>query len=342
MAASAEIIGASVGPEHVLETALGFWKSKALLSANELGLFTELGRGPLTLEALSARVGLHPRGARDFLDSLVALGFLEREGDVYSNAPAAAEYLDRAKSGYVGGILDMMNARGYRFWGSLTDALRTGRPQSDTGDGDPFDTLYSDPALARHFLSAMTGLSVLAGRALAAKFPWRKYATFADIGCAQGAVAVEVARAHTHLLGTAFDLEPVRPVFEEYAAAAGVADRVSFLAGSFFERPLPPADVLIMGHVLHDWDLETKRMLLAKAYAALPVGGVLIVHETLIDDERRRNSRGLLASLNMLIATPGGFDFTGADCQGWMRDAGFRDTRVEPLGGADAMVVAIK
>jgi hypothetical protein len=178
-------------------------------------------------------------------------------------------------------------------------------------------------------------------RSLAEKFPWSDYETFADIGCAQGAVAVEVARAHPHLRGTAFDLAAVGPVFSEYAEAAGVAGKVKFMAGNFFEDPLPPADVLILGHILHDWDLETKRMLLDKAYAALPVGGALIVHEMLIDDERTR-PMGLLASLNMLIETPGGFDFTGADCQGWMRTAGFRRTRVEPLSGADSAVVGIK
>jgi hypothetical protein len=343
MAATAESIATSVGPERIMEVAFGFAASKTLLSAAELDLFTELGGGPLTLDEISSRLGLHPRASRDFLDALVALGFLEREDGLYWNSPAAAAYLDRTQPGYIGGIIRMMNTRLYGFWGSLTEALRTGLPQSESRTcSDPFQKLYSEPALAKQFLSAMTGLSVLSGQALAEKFPWTKYSTFADIGCAQGAVAVEVARAHPHLRGIGFDLAPVGPVFSEYAAEAGVAGRVKFVTGSFFEDPLPRADVLIMGHILHDWDMGTKRMLLDKAYAALPVGGVLIVHEMLIDDERKYNPLGLLASLNMLIETPGGFDFTGADCQGWMRAAGFRSTLVEALAGADSMVVGIK
>lgn len=98
----------------------------------------------------------------------------------------------------------------------------------------------------------------------------------------------------------------------------------------------------MMGHILHDWDLETKRMLLAKSYEALPEGGALLVYDAIIDDERAKNAFGLLMSLNMLIESPGGFDYTGADCMGWMSDAGFRETRVEHLIGPDSMVVGIK
>ena len=187
----------------------------------------------------------------------------------------------------------------------------------------------------------MTGLSVLSGRTPAAKFPWTQYGNFVDVGCAQGAVPVQLALAHPHLVGAGFDIAPVAPVFEEYVRSFGLERRVAFRPGDFFNGPLPAADVLIMGHILHDWDLDTKRMLLAKAYAALPAGGALIVHEMLIDDDRRKPT-GLLSSLNMLIETPGGFDFTGADCRGWMRAAGFRETRVEPLSSWDSMVVGIK
>jgi hypothetical protein len=83
-------------------------------------------------------------------------------------------------------------------------------------------------------------------------------------------------------------------------------------------------------------------MLVQKCYDALPQGGALIVYEALIDDDRRNIAFGLLMSLNMLIETPGGFDFTGADCQAWMKQAGFRETRVEHLCGPDSMVIGVK
>ncbi|MGH6834535.1 MAG: methyltransferase [Methylocella sp.] len=333
----------AITPANIFKIGFGFWESKALLSAIELGLFTELAKGPADLATLSRRLSLHDRSARDFLDALVALKVLDREGGRYSNTAETDRFLDRAKPSYVGGLLEMANARLYGNWGLLTEALKTGRNQNEAKEsGDLFATLYADPDKLRGFLAAMSGVSLGAAQAIAAKFPWQDYKTFVDIGTAQGMVPVTIARAHSHLSGAGSDLPEVKPVFDEFIALHGMQERVKFLSGNFFTDPLPTADVLIMGHILHDWDLSQKRMLLEKAFAALPKGGALIVYESIIDDERRENAFGLLMSLNMLIETTGGFDYTGADCQAWMREAGFSQTRVEPLTGADSMVVATK
>ncbi len=332
-----------VTPDAILQLGLSFWGSKTLLSAVELDVFSALAQGPLDPETLRQRLGLHERSARDFFDALVALGMLEREGDQYRNTPATDQFLDRSKPSYVGGILEMANARLYPFWGSLTEGLRTGEPQNEAKvGGDLFETLYQDPQLLRQFAQAMTGISLGNAHVLAQTFPWQEYRSVIDIGCAQGGVPVQLALAHPHLSGGGFDLPPVQPIFEEYVRAAGVSDRLRFYPGDFFADPLPSADVLIMGHILHDWDLPTKRELIAKAYAALPDGGALIVYDAIIDDERRQNAFGLLMSLNMLIETRGGFDYTGAACQAWLRAAGFRETRVAPLAGPESMVIGIK
>ncbi|MEA2991656.1 MAG: hypothetical protein QOD40_576 [Alphaproteobacteria bacterium] len=332
-----------VSPEQILGLGLGFWGSKTLLSAIELGIFTELARTPADADTLATRLNLHPRAARDFFDALVALGMLERNGAQYSNTPATDFFLDRAKPSYIGGILEMANARLYGFWGSLTEALRTGQPQNEAKQGgNLFAALYADPDRLRGFLKAMTGISMGAARIIAERFPWDRYRTFTDLGTAEGAVPVAVAGAHAHLTGGGFDLPQVKPHFEAFVAAHGLSGRVRFHAGDFFKDPLPSVDVLVMGHILHDWDLEQKRALVAKAYAALPKGGALLVYDTVIDDERRQNAFGLLMSLNMLIETPGGFDYTGADCMSWMRAAGFSETRVEHLLGPDSMVIGIK
>jgi hypothetical protein len=331
-------------PEHILQTGLAFWASKTLLSAIEIGVFTELARGPEAFGVLSGRLGLHPRSARDFLDALTALGFLTRSGDVYGNTRDTDTFLDRNKPSYVGGILEMANHRLYPFWGHLTEALRTGLPQNEVRGGGTslFETLYADPARLKEFLSAMTGISHGANMTIARQFPWSQYRTFADIGTAQGDLAAQVAVANPHLRGVGFDLPAVGPIFEAHVETVGVADRVTFVPGTFFDDPLPKVDVVMMGHILHDWDLPTKKMLIAKAFDALPSGGALIVYEAIIDDDRSKNAFGLLMSLNMLIETPGGFDYTGADCSGWMRDAGFSSTRVEHLVGPDSMVIGIK
>ncbi len=333
----------TLSPAGLIQLGTGFLGPKALLSAVELGVFTELAGGPLDAEELRRRLELHPRSARDFFDALVALGMLDRKEGRYSNTPETAMFLDRTKPSYVGGLLEMANARLYGFWGSLTEGLRTGRPQNEvkTG-GDFFPVLYSNPARLKQFLQAMTGVSTGAAKVIAQKFPWRKHRTFIDVGCAQGCVPVRVALAHPHISGGGFDLPVVGPIFEEYVASFDLTNRLRFFPGSFFEDPMPAADVLAMGRILHDWNLEEKKALLAKAHAALPKDGALIIYESIIDDERRQNAFGLLMSLNMLIETEGGFDFTGADCAGWMREVGFRDTYVEHLDGPDSMVVGIK
>ena len=341
-------MGTSAGdrptPDQILQVGLGFWASKVLLSAVEMGLFTELAHRPADLETLRGRLGLHPRAARDFLDALVSLGFLERRDGNYCNTPAVDFFLDKRKPSYVGGLLEMANHRLYGFWGHLTEALRTGQPQNEIrGGGAPvFEALYADPARLREFLKAMSGISRGAALAIAAKFPWNTYGTFVDVGTAQGDTAAQIAQAHPHLSGVGFDLPEVGPIFDEYVESLGLTGRVRFQPGSFFDNSLPKADVVIMGHILHDWDLEKKKMLISKAYDAVPTGGALIVYESIIDDDRSANAFGLMMSLNMLIETPGGFDYTGADCQAWMRDAGFRETRVEHLVGPDSMVVGVK
>jgi hypothetical protein len=332
-------------PDRILQLGLGFWGPKTLLSAVELGVFTELARGPAELGTLTQRLGLHSRSARDFLDALVALGMLQRRGDRYANTPETDYFLDRAKPSYAGGLLEMANARLYGFWGHLTEALRTGWQQNEskTDPGaSPFKALYADPARLRNFLQGMTGISLGAAKMIAQKFPWHDYQTFVDVGGAQGALAVQVCLAHAHLSGANFDLPVVGPIFEEYAGSFGLSQRLRFLPGDFFRDPLPQADVLVMGHILHDWALDEKKALIAKAYNALPSGGSVVIYEALIDDERRQNSFGLLMSLNMLIETPGGFDYTGKDCCGWLKEAGFRQTRVEHLLGPDSMVVGVK
>jgi hypothetical protein len=331
-------------PEAIFQVGLGFWPAKVLLSAVEMELFTDLAKGPQSLESLQARLGLHPRGGRDFLDALTALGFLTRSGGKYSNTAATDLFLDKHKPSYVGGVLEMANHRLYGFWNHLTEALRTGLPQNEVRDGSPspFQALYADPARLKGFLAAMTGISHAANQMIASRFPWAGYKTFADVGTAQGDLAVQIALANPHLSGIGFDLAEVGPVFEEYAERNGVAGRLRFAPGSFFEQPLPKVDVILMGHILHDWGLDDKRMLIRKAYEAVPAGGALIVYEGIIDDDRSKNAFGLMMSLNMLIETPAGFDYTGADCQGWMKEAGFRETRVEHLVGPDSMVVAIK
>jgi hypothetical protein len=332
----------AVVPDRILEVGYAFWKSKALLSAVELDLFTVLADGPLDLETLVSRIGIHKRSARDFLDALVALGFLHRNADGrYGNEPDADYFLDRSKPTCIGGLLQHLNARHYANWGMLTRALRTGAPQSGALATGSYPALYADTSAQETFLNGMTAGSLLAAQALAIKFPWADYQTVIDIGAAQGCVPVEVAGAHPHLTGGGFDLPEVAPVFASYVRQHGLCDRLQFYPGDFFAEPLPRADVLVMGRILHNWDLPTKKMLMEKAYAAISPGGALIVYDPIIDDQRS-TPHGLLSSLNMLIETAGGCEYTGMECRSWMINSGFEETRIEQLGDVHTAVIGIK
>ena len=333
----------SISPDGIMQLGFGFWASKTLLSAVGVNLFTELANGPRSTDDLCDRLQFHERGTRDFLDALVALHMLEQEDGLYRNTPETDLFLDRNKPTYIGGVLEMANARLYGFWGSLTEALKTGELQNEAKGGDDvFGALYADPARLREFLQSMSGISNGPAMAIAQRFPWDRYQTFVDLGTAQGALPVRIAQAHPHLSGGGFDLPPVGPVFSEFVEQSGLSDRLQFYPGDFFADPLPPADVFVMGHILHDWGRDEQQTLIEKAYQALPSDGALIVYDAVIDDDRRENVFGLLMSLNMLIETPNGADYTGGDCCDWLRQAGFRDTRVEPLVGPESMVIGIK
>jgi cyclopropane fatty-acyl-phospholipid synthase-like methyltransferase len=331
-------------PETIMKLGMGYWGSKVLLCAVELGVFSELAdAGGLDGEALRERLDLHPRSAMDFFDALVSLGMLERRGGRYANTPETDRFLDRAKPSYMGGVLEMANTTLWHNWGLLTDSLRTGVPQSEAKTGkDFFQVLYADQAKLKQFARGMEGASTYIGQMVAAKFPWQNYRSVIDVGCSSGTASIQIALANEHITGGGFDLPPLGPVFDERVAEFGLSDRLSFTAGDFFADPLPHADVLIMGQLLHGFDLAQRQVLLRKAYSALPDGGALIVYDSIIDDERRSNTYGLLMSLTMLLQTTGGFESTAADYHAWMKQAGFGKTFVQHLTGPHSMVVGIK
>ncbi|HSN19605.1 MAG TPA: methyltransferase, partial [Usitatibacter sp.] len=273
---------AGLDPSRILQTATAFWASKVLLTAVSSRLFTVLGDGAMTAQELGAKLDLHPRGTFDFFDALVALGFLHRDGDGpearYRNTTEASTFLDRNRPTYVGGICEMLDSRLFGFWNDLGTALRTGKPQSEIKrEGKPFfEGLYASPARLEEFLHAMAGVQAGNFHALAEKFDFARYETLADVGGALGTLSVIVGRRHPHLRLTTFDLPPVAPLATRNVEAAGMASRIAVASGDFFRDPLPRADVVTMGNILHDWNLETKKLLIRKAYEALPAGGAFV------------------------------------------------------------------
>lgn len=332
-----------LGAGGILQLGTAFWASKVLLSAVELDVFTALAEmGPSDADTVARRVGLHKRSASDFLDALVALGMLRRLDGTYDCTSSTSAYLDRNKPGYVGGFLEMANARIYQQWGNLTDALRTGRPQyQGSSENDIFTALYSDDAGVREIAEAMGSAAALMGGGLARRFSWDRYESFVDVGGSAGGVAAQIALSHTHLKGRCFDLPALEPIFAEKTDASGLGERLTFHAGNFFVDPLPAADVIILGHVLHDWGVEQRRLLVGKAFAALPSGGALIVYDAMLDDARN-SLPALLMSLHMLIETHGGGEYASAEAREWLTEAGFTNITAEGFVAAETLLVGHK
>lgn len=342
------ITNAQVDPSHILQTAMGFWTSKTLLTAVNMHLFTHLADEPLSGQEIKTRLGLHERSLYDFLDTLVALGFLKRTGlketAIYQNTDDVELFLDKNKPTYIGGILEMSNNRLYPFWNDLEEALKTGKPQNEskTGGKPIFEEIYEDEAKKREFLDAMKGTQMGNFIALSQKFDFSAYNTMCDIGGAGGYLAAQVALDHDHIQTISYDLPMVSTVALENIQKMGLEDRVSVQSGDFLQHDFPRADVITMGNILHDWGTDVKKMLIRKAYDTLPQGGALITIENIIDDNRSENAFGLMMSLNMLIETDEGYDYTGADFDAWVKEAGFRKSYLIPLAGPASAAVAIK
>ena len=335
-------------PSAIMQIGMGFFASKTLLSAVELKLFTLLAPGPKTGQQIAEDLQLRSRAVFDFLDGLVALGMLDRDGSgeagLYSNTPATMAFLDATSPMYIGGILEMANARLYGFWDGLTEALQTGQPQNEVKHSGTsmFEELYADEGRLEQFMQAMAGISMGNFVTLAQTFDFAPYKTVCDVGGATGQLSLILAQHHPHLSCVSFDLPVVEPIAQRTIDAAGLADRVTPVGGDFFGEPLPSADVITMGLILHDWNLDGKKKLIKAAYDALPPGGALIAVENIIDDDRRENVFGLMMSLNMLIEFGDAFDFTGADFRNWCEEIGFTKIEIRPLTGPSSAAIAYK
>ena len=335
-------------PSKIMQIGMGFWASKTLLTAVNLKLFTHLAQGELTGKEIQNRLGLHERSLFDFLDSLVALGFLTRKGikddAVYQNSDESDLFLDQNKLTYIGGILEMSNNRLYRFWNDLEEGLKTGKPQNESKQGDKplFEAIYSNEERLREFLHAMGGVQAGNFDHFARHFDFSKFKTHCDIGGAGGNLCVHIAKNNPHISSTCYDLPKVAPIAEDNFRTLGLSDRIKATPGDFFEEELPRADLITMCNVLHDWGTDDKKMLISKAYTSLPNGGALVIIENIIDDERRQNAFGLMMSLNMLIETDSGFDFSLSDFKGWVSEIGFKRIDLMPLIGPSSAIIARK
>jgi hypothetical protein len=341
----------AVSPENILQKGMGFWASKIILTAVKFGLFTRLAeKDRMSAAEIKQALKLQctDRHLFDFLDALTGLGMLERSGllatALYANSRDAGWFLDKRKPSYVGGILELANNRLYRSWGELENGLLTGEAQNEItgGQEDSFTELYKVPGKLEEFVNAMNGIQAPGFTAFARKFDFSDYRTLTDAGGSGALLSILVAGHQPQISCISFDLPPVEPIAQQNIQQAGMAGRVKTASGNFFHDRIPPADLVVMGNILHDWDEERKILLMKKAFEALPANGAFVAIENIIDDERRKNVFGMMMSLNMLVQTAKGFDYTFADFNQWTKAVGFSRTELIPLAGAASAAVAYK
>jgi SAM-dependent methyltransferase len=327
-------VGTAAG---LLRLGNAFCDAKALLTAVELDLFGALKNGPATEEEIRERLRLHGRGLSDFLHLLAALGVLVKTGEAFGNAAGAQRHLVPGGESYIGGFLQRSNRNLYPAWGRLSEALRTGKPQS----GGSFAEVLERPAVLRQFIGMMDALTQQLAPALVEAFPWSRYGSLLDVGGCRGNLAAHLVTANPGLRGHVFDLPPMAPFFAEHVEARGVADRLEFHGGDFFADPLPAADVVVLGHVLHDWDADQRRQLVRAAYAATNPGGALVVYDRMLDDDPR-HVENLVISLDMLLVTDGGSEYPVQELRAAAAEAGFERITDQPLGDFDTIIVCHK
>lgn len=319
-------------------------QAKVLHSAVELDLFSVLAEQPATVQDVCRRLDLHPRLAGDFLDTLVGLDLLDRQEGVYRNTAAAQEFLVPGKPRYLGGSIAQHSRVHYRLWERLTEALHDGRAKSDPATAvGAVSGEQPDLDRARRFITHMDAFTSFVAEPLARTFDWSAHRSFADIGGARGNLAAALVGAHPHLHGAVFDVPGTKALFDEHMEHLGTAERVTFHGGDFFTSPLPAADVLILGHVLHDWPAEHRRRLIERTYDAVRPGGALIVYDAMLDSHRP-DPYAHAQSLICAVMRDGGSEYTVEACREWVEKAGYRFDRAVPVDTItnDRILVAVK
>ncbi|MGN6395839.1 MAG: methyltransferase [Mucilaginibacter sp.] len=339
-------------PSKIMQVGMGFWASKVLLTAVKFKLFTLLSPQRLSAKEIKQQLNLNctERHVYDWLDALVSLGFLKRNGvleeALYANADDTDFFLDKNKRTYMGGILEMSNSRLYRFWNGLDEALMTGKPQNEAkesgGNMNFFEKLYKDEAALQEFMDAMSGIQTGNFMKLARQFDFNNYQTLLDVGGADGWLSIQICLSYPDIQCISFDLAPVAPVAQKKIDSFGLTDRIKVMGGDFLKDLLPKADLITMGNILHGMDEETKQQLVKKVYDTLPEGGAFMAIENIIDNDRRQNTFGMLMSLNMLVENGDAFDYTLNDFETWAKAAGFKKVNLLPLAGPTSAAIAYK
>jgi 3-hydroxy-5-methyl-1-naphthoate 3-O-methyltransferase len=319
-------------PDDVLGLFLGFWVSRTVMAAVQLGVFDTLGAGQappggLELEQAQQVLGLPPRPARALLDTCVATGLLEKEDGRYRNSALADRYL-AAGSEYSLRNYVLDERWCWSAWEKLEDALRSDH-QLLPEDAEGYHAFPED-----FFLDFLHGHSLAMGERLAAAVDFGPAGRVMDVGGGSGAVSIALCRAYPHLEAIVVDQRPVVARAAVHIETAALGDRITTWPANIFESPLPRGcDTAVVANVLHDFSPERAREILVRVAAALPPGGRVVIMEIVPDEERRSPPLAVAFAVAMIVNTAGGDAHTASQYREWLEEAGLTDVVVTAIPG---------
>jgi SAM-dependent methyltransferase len=330
--------GERPSPALFLQTINGYQQTAALKAAIELELFTAIGEGKQTPEAIALRCQAAVRGVRVLCDYMTVLGFLTKQDGKYGLTRDTAGLLDRRSPGYIGGAVGFLThpMMAERF-AEVAAAVRKGGTVSE-GQG----VMEPEHAIWQQFARAMAPLMSLQAELIAQLLEARQAPKWKvlDIAAGHGMFGITLARHNRQAEIVAVDWAPVLEVAREHAQQAGVSGRYRSLPGSAFEVEFGEGyDLVLLTNILHHFDAATCEGLLRKVHRALAPGGRAVTLEFVPDEDRLTPPPAAMFSLTMLVGTPGGSTYTFSELRGMLRNAGFQRNELREIPPAFQRVV---
>ncbi|WP_211259784.1 methyltransferase [Streptomyces violens] len=329
-------------PALLIDLATGLWRSQTLTAAIETGVFATLATGPATAPELAGRLGIADRPAEILLTACTALGLLEQHDGRYRNGPVADHYLVPGRPDYFGDYVRMLAEYTAPGWLRAAEAVRNDAPSKPVPDPDR--NMFEEGNRPPFFWDGLRAFSTLTARRMAAVLDLSGVGRILDVGGGAGHTLIELCRQHPQLRGTVLDLPHVCGLAREQIETAGLSGRIGTVGADFFADPLPAGhDAVLLSMILHDWNEEQNRQILASCLEALPSGGTVLISELLVADDKSGPVDAALMSMNMLVGT-WGRNYTAAEYAGWLRDAGCPRVRTVRFDapGANGVVIGVK
>jgi predicted O-methyltransferase YrrM len=300
------------GPEQIIEMASGYQKSRIILTAFELDIFTAIGDGSLTSEAIAERINAKAGSTERLLNALCALGFLDKKEGCYSNTEASSLYLVKGSEKYLSRIGHMINL--YRTWGTLTMAVQAGTSVTER---------EYDPVSLVRFIDAMHHRAKKSAGELVSHIDLTGVNTVLDMGGGSGVYSMAFVNAKPGLRAVVFDLPEVTALARNYIAENGLTDRITTLDGDYNRDDFGGGyDLVFMSAIVHINSFDDNVALVKKARRSLKGGGRIVIQDHIMAEDRTSPARGAIFALNMLVNTKGGDTYTEKEMREWLSRAG--------------------